>query len=434
MKKKLNKIYVHKGITVLLILILIIKFIYLFKLKPSYNLNSDDVSYLLSGTTFLETGKITMHGTLSAQIMPGMTFVIAFLALIFGKGVLLIITIKILWIIMGTIVVIYFYKTILLLINSKKIAVLCSSFFLALDYAWMDNLILTETPFLLFTIIMFYFSIKFSITKKQKDYFLIIVFYILSLMFRTSIGLYPIFLLLYLLIKGHNIKILFKNAIISGLILLLVLTPWTIRNYIHFNKFIPLTYGIGNPLLLGTYQGMGFPDDKDVDYELAYNKLPKDIKNNLTLTENDEKFYLKKYSQLELDKEKSKLRMKIWWEKDPKSMLISYFYYKPKTMIHSTFYWTEQFAYDNQIIEIIRRVELVLFIMAIILILYKKLYLKEFIFIIFVYFYQIALYSYTFAFGRYAQTLYFYKYIIIALGIKILFDIYKSNKICELII
>ena len=48
--------------------------------------------------------------------------------------------------------------------------------------------------------------------------------------------------------------------------MLLCLIPWTYRNYKIFNHFIPLTYGTGNPLLLGTYQGSGYPTDEELDY------------------------------------------------------------------------------------------------------------------------------------------------------------------------
>ena len=44
------------------------------ELGYNYSLNSDDASYVKAGITFLKTGQLTMHGVLSAQIMPGMTF------------------------------------------------------------------------------------------------------------------------------------------------------------------------------------------------------------------------------------------------------------------------------------------------------------------------------------------------------------------------
>lgn len=423
---KIRKLLIeHKIISIITLALLILKILYLIKLGFSYSLNSDDASYIMSGITFLETGKITLLGTLTAQIMPGMTFLIAFMALIFGKGILLLASLKILWIILGTISVIYFYKTVLLITKSKNISAFCSFFFLAFDYAWMDNLILTETPFLFLTILMFYFSIKYSITKNNKDFYIIIFYYILALMFRPTIGLFPIFLLIYLFLKGHNITNLSKKAIISFIILISVLTPWTIRNYINFNSFIPLTYGSGNPLLRGTYQGIGYPKDEMINYEQEVDaKLSPIMIKNLSLELSDPNYYLQKYNLLKYEEIKAKYRMSLWWDENPKSMIISYLYHKPKIMIHSTFYWDNVFPYHEFIIQQFRRVETLLFISSIGIILYKRKYLKEFIFIAATYFYQIALHSYTFAIGRYAQTLYFYKYLIIALGLKIIFDIY----------
>lgn len=49
------------------------------------------------------------------------------------------------------------------------------------------------------------------------------------------------------------------------LALLAFMLPWSVRNYKQFRAFIPTTYGIGNPLLLGTYQGEGYPTDEEVD-------------------------------------------------------------------------------------------------------------------------------------------------------------------------
>ena len=54
-----------------------------------------------------------------------------------------------------------------------------------------------------------------------------------------------------------------KQAIISIGIGLIVL-EYGGSNYIQFDKFIPLTAGAGNPLLLGTYQGKGYPEGKNM--------------------------------------------------------------------------------------------------------------------------------------------------------------------------
>ena len=99
-------------ILIIMIISLILHVLAIKQLGFNYTLNSDDASYVKSGITFLQTGKITMHGVISAQIMPGMTFLIAFMALIFGTGFKLMIALKILWMLMGILTIYIVYKTI----------------------------------------------------------------------------------------------------------------------------------------------------------------------------------------------------------------------------------------------------------------------------------------------------------------------------------
>ena len=146
-------------ILIIMIISLILHVLAIKQLGFNYTLNSDDASYVKSGITFLQTGKITMHGVISAQIMPGMTFLIAFMALIFGTGFKLMIALKILWMLMGILTIYIVYKTINLY-YSKYISTLPCIFFLAIDYIWMDNLTLTETPYILLFALLIYHTLK----------------------------------------------------------------------------------------------------------------------------------------------------------------------------------------------------------------------------------------------------------------------------------
>ena len=85
MKKILESIKCNWLFIILVIIFIILNIITFIKLGYDYSINSDDLSYINSGITFYETGKITMHGVVSAQIMPGLTFIIAFFCLIFEK-------------------------------------------------------------------------------------------------------------------------------------------------------------------------------------------------------------------------------------------------------------------------------------------------------------------------------------------------------------
>lgn len=423
MDKIINKVkmYINDNFPILIIIFisLILHIMSIRELGFNYSLNSDDLSYVISGVTFLKTGIITMHGVISAQIMPGMTFLIAFISLIMGTTIKLWIALKILWMLMGLLTIYVVYKTIRIYTN-KYIAALPCLFFLAIDYIWMDNLILTETPFILLFSLLIYYSLRFSKGYNDKDYILIVFYYIVALFIRPNIAIFVLPLIIFLIMKKYDYKRLIKQCLIAGVALAAVIIPWTYRNYKVFNEFIPFTYGVGNPLLLGTYQGEGFPLDDALDYKKEVDeKLPKKIKNYLQNPK--EKDYMKSYARLEYDKYKAQYRMKEWWKTNRISMLKSYLFHKPKINFYNYFYWHKTLGIEAYSLSIIRMVEIVLFAISSIIILIDKERIKEWVFIILVYFTQIALYSYTFAFSRYAISMFFMRYIIIGVGIDILY-------------
>ena len=116
-------------IVILLVIATIIQSLSLLELGYKYNLNSDDLGYIMSGITFFKTGHITMHGVLSAQIMPGLTFLIAFFCLFFGTKSLLIIALKIMWLIMGIMCILVLYKIIRLFTTNQYLAIIPVFFF-----------------------------------------------------------------------------------------------------------------------------------------------------------------------------------------------------------------------------------------------------------------------------------------------------------------
>lgn len=426
-KNKIKSLFLDNWcILVVLIISLILHILALKELGFNYSLNSDDADYIKSGIVFLQTGKITMHDVLSAQIMPGMTFLIAFMALIFGVGSKLIISLKILWLIMGLLTIYIVYKTIKLYSNQYIAAISCL-FFLAADYIWMDNLILTETPYILLFSLLIYHTLKLSIKANKKDYVLIVIYYILAVFIRPTIGIFPIFLFIFLTLKKYNFKLLIRQCIIAGIILLLCLIPWTYRNYKVFNHFIPLTYGTGNPLLLGTYQGSGYPTDEELDYvKNVDEKMSAEMK--YYLQNPNKKDYMTKYYSLEYDGLKAKYRMHEWWNKDKISMLKSYLIYKPLQNFDNYFYWDTIMGISGNQLNVVRKVEIILFVISSILIFINKERIKEWLFLILTYGSQIAIYSYTFAFSRYAISMFFIRYIIIGIGILSFCEIYKSRR------
>ena len=405
-------------IYLLILLSLILHLLCIKELGYDYTLDSDDKSYVMSGITFLESGKITMHGVMSAQIMPGMTFLIAFVALIFGTGWKLWLALKVLWMFMGIMTIVVVYKTIKYITNNRLVSTIPCIFFLLPEYLWMDNVILTETPFILLFSLLIYHTIKIADNHQTKEYIKIVTLYILALFIRPNIVIYPAFLIIYLLFKKYDIKLLIKQVAIAFGVLLLILIPWTYRNYKVFNKFIPLTYGSGNPLLLGTYQGSGYPTDEEMDYSYVDEKMSDEMK--YYLDNPNEKDYMTKYYSLEKDNMIAKYRMKVWWENNPVSMLKSYFIWKPLVMIDNYFYWKEVLGIGESFLNIVTKVEIAICALSVIAIIKDRKHVKELIFLLLMIASQVMLYSYTFAFSRYAITLFFMRYIIIGVGISVI--------------
>jgi hypothetical protein len=240
----------------------------------------------------------------------------------------------------------------------------------------------------------------------------------LALMLKANIGIYPVFAMVYLLMKKYDFKVLMKQALILACVLLGFIIPWSIRNYIHYDAFIPLTYGAGNPLLLGTYQGVGYPDDGQLDYVTNVDAAAKEKFRKYADEEgNINEPYLKRYVLLETDGIKAKYRMAEWFKKDPASMIKSYLYLKPRYMITSSFYWTEIFGVKLVLLRKIRTIGFRVIVLAFLASMLLRKKREEMAFLGLLYLGNIYLYAVTFAFDRYAQPLLPIRYIAFGIGL-----------------
>ena len=80
----------------------------------------------------------------------------------------------------------------------------------------------------------------------------------------------------------------------------------------QFDAFIPLTYGAGNPTLLGTYQGIRYPTDESLDYETNVTDVVKE-KYAQYYDENGNVLpQYSKYIDLRSDGIKANYRLRVW--------------------------------------------------------------------------------------------------------------------------
>lgn len=409
----------HKGIVILMLILFVERLFLLYQLQFTYTLKSDDLSYVKSGITFANTGIISMHSEFpSAQIMPGMTWFIALYVKLFGEGTLLWAALKVTWIVIGVLTAWLIYR-IVCMFAPKWCGVVAAVPLLGAEFAWMDNTILTETPFLFFFVGMIYYTLRMAKDQKNASFWGCLICYMGGLMLKANIALYPLFALVYLLIKKYDGKKLIKQIVILSCVVLCFVIPWSIRNEKQFHDFVPLTYGSGNPTLLGTYQGIGYPPDEELDYETnVYKVLEEKYKGYYNEDGNVLPQYVR-YVSLQRDQIKANYRIHEWAQRDIKSLIYSYAVLKPWEMITSSFYWAEVFNISWDDVHIAHMVNGVLSLIAIALSFYLKKYRKEILFLLFVYLGNIYIYAMTFAFSRYHATLLPIRYIIVGMGLSL---------------
>lgn len=379
------------------------------KYGSDLSLDSDDMGYVNSALTLLETGMLTYHQTdmPTVHIMPGQTFLLAFIFLLFGKGSFGILMGKLIFIIFGTINLFMVYK-IGKIIGNKFIGLLSAAMLAVfIPQILTDNLFITEAPFMFALFLLIYYSIKLANEPSNWKYFFILMLsYLAVIMFKATFALYPVLLLLYFILKKYPIKIGLKQFAVAAIMLLLILGPWWARNYVHFGDFIPLTGGGGNPLLLGTYQGAGI--NYGEPYQEEFEKIKEQYK--------DQNAYYRLLAQDELAKE----RISIWWADDRESFLRTYLELKPIIQWEKQFYWIEIYGFSKSVINNIHQHIVDWALLSLFALLFMRHRWKEYLLLISIIVYNTGLNSIYFAFPRYNQPLMFILFIGIATAVYVI--------------
>ena len=412
----------HRAILIVMGLLFLERVLALIFLGLDYSLGSDDRGYIISGIIFGNTGEVTMHKQISAQIMPGMPYFLGLLSIVFGEGHLLLLVARLCWILMGTLTAYYIYRSVSLF-APKWCGVIAALPLFAPNFVWLDNLILTETPYVFCSAALVYHTLQMGKTKAWKHFWLTTLFYMLTLLLKANAALYPIFAALYLLLTKYGFKRLIRQGLILGCVVLLFIVPWSIRNYKQFHAFVPLTYGSGNPLLLGTEQGeTAIPiKDSGPEYE-AYVKEQFNLRyadylnEDGTLKEPEKSRFL----SLQKDKIRAEYRMREWYERDPDGMIHAYLVEKPSIMVYKIYYGKTLFGMSTDKLTDLRELCYLLAIGSFFLAFVLKKYRAEMVFLALLYVSNLYIYAYTFAYSRYGQTLVHFWYIMIGIGLCLL--------------
>jgi 4-amino-4-deoxy-L-arabinose transferase-like glycosyltransferase len=154
------------------------------------------------------------------------------------------------------------------------------------------SVLCTEIFFTFFLLLAIYLLLQFR-DRKWSGQVIGILCGILALTKPANL-LFPGVLFFLAWLEGKSFSQAFKKTIVIGLFMALTILPWTIRNYIVFNKFIPISTNGGitlylnnNPYAKGAWQDpFSFPNSPLAPYkneetgfwdELAVDKLGKEL-------------------------------------------------------------------------------------------------------------------------------------------------------------
>lgn len=296
------------------------------------NPNNDDVKYIRSAWILADTGNFICNtpSTATVFVMPGLSFTLAIFVMIFGKfgGIT---AFRVFQAIVQTGSLFLVFLIARKLFNSKVgiIAIIISVLSIA-DY-WVANLILTETIFKFLVLCLVYFSIYALEEQKTKYYVLGGAALGLATLFRPVIAAFPIIISFIWILKKYKFKTMLKYTAIVAAVFCLILSPWWVRNYNIFHKFIPLTLATGNPSLQGTYINYDQSSAKTdgLDYSQFKYQAGSEMANN------------------KVEMEIAKYRLTNLVPKYPLEFLEWYTVGKTIHQIDSPFFWSSEFLGVN---------------------------------------------------------------------------------------
>lgn len=424
-----------------LLLLLLAERLLLFRqFGPDYLSGADDVNYLPAGVHFAETGVISYGSDYpSALIMPGMPVLLGLVSALFGAGAAYRIAARVLWCLFGTATAWYVYRAGRLCLNGWA-GLLAACWFLLPNMAWMNHVILTETPYILFSSMCVFYTLAMERRGERRWFVGYLLSFLLALMFRSNILIMPVFTALWLLFRRADRRLLLRRGLILAAALLLLLTPWTIRNARLFGAFVPLTYGAGQPLLQGTYQGEGYPADEALDYETNVHRVmreeyaayyrdeaePRDPETSsyyaMLYDPDGEVLDLKnaQYLSMQSDGVKARYRLREWWESAPGSLLKSYLYIKPRWQLNWAWAWEEAFGVSYGVLHRISQLNMLLCALTVPLALRLRRARAPVLFLSALYLLQLYIHALAFVTDRYASSLLFLRYILAGIGLCLL--------------
>lgn len=217
--------------------------------------DNDDVRYIRTAQMLLEKGMLIDNDvdTPAVNMMPGHPFMLAFFFKFFGlaKGIM----------------AFRYFQVILQSLSLFLIFLICREVFKTslvgliaclIDAVYVPEisivgLVLMEVSFKFFLLLLIYITIHALRSKSTGLYITGGVIWALTCLIRPTVSMFPAIVLVLWIMDKYTFKDMLRYGLIASAVFSIIMSPWWIRNYMTFGRFIPLSLGSGNPFLQGTY-------------------------------------------------------------------------------------------------------------------------------------------------------------------------------------
>ena len=300
MKMRINKI------VLLFIIGFMLRIIWVWILPyPSYPVKIDDAYQydtmarnLLGGNGFSQKSEAPFESTICRT--PGYPFFLAAIYRIFGRSFTAVYLIQAL---ISSLTALLLYGIVLKFLQSNKHNVSFLAYILAIfcPFLWFSaRMLYTEVLFSFFVVLIVFLNLCALEKNHYARYFILGLALALSMLIRPVLSLLPLFLALIMVLareKSDNISIIVKRIVVLFCSIVIFMAPWAVRNYIIFDKFIPLSVASGSYMYLGTFSPNRYDKDFPIDMHEWDSYLGKEGKEILALDDTYKKKALKRIQE-----------------------------------------------------------------------------------------------------------------------------------------
>lgn len=209
----------------------------------------DTSNYLHLTRSLLESGSYAMWAKPSAYVAPAYPFFLAGVFKIFGENFL---AVKLIQVVLGgaTVLLVYF----LALRFMRPAAAWLAALIVALhpELVGVTGFIYTETLFVFLLTATLLLAVRAMASAKPAHFLIAGALLGLTTLCRGTTLYFPFFILAVMMFSSQRWRWLRRWPVfMAGMIL--VMAPWTLRNYHHFHVFLPVATGSGDVFWTGNY-------------------------------------------------------------------------------------------------------------------------------------------------------------------------------------